>query len=71
MKGRFAEADLRTLDRNGQERLGDLLGQSVYPDWPAAVKALGPADAERELWPLLLAVICALYLFETWFVRYL
>ena len=71
VKGRFAEADLRTLDQDQQERLGDLLGQSVYPDWPSAVKALGPADAERELWPLLLAVICALYLFETWFVRYL
>jgi len=69
--GRSPEADLRTLTEKQGAELADLLGQAPYPNWSAAVRALGPADAARELWPLLLMAICALYLFETWFVRYL
>jgi len=69
--GQFAEPDLRTLDDDGQKALAATLGHSIFEDWPAAVRALGPSDSAPELGLVVLLVICALYLFETWFVRYL
>jgi len=69
--GQFAEADLRTLTGEQQERLAGLLGHRVYPDWSSALKELGSLDAAPELWLVVIAAIAGLYLFEAWFVRYL
>lgn len=66
-----AEGDLRTVTAATAERLATALGAPLYAGWPAAVQALGAADAQRPLWPWLLLALLALYLFETWFVRQL
>ena len=65
------EADLRTLEGDQRKELESTLGAIVYPDWPSAVKALGPADESVRLWPWLLLAVLALYMVETWFVRLL
>jgi len=69
--GQFAEPDFRTLTGIQQERLANWLGHRIYQDWPSAVKDLGPLDLSPELWPAILLAIGALYMFETWFVRFL
>lgn len=69
--GQFAEPDLRTLTEKQCGQLAGLLGHSIYPDWHAAIEELEPADSAPELWALILALVAALYLFETWFVRFL
>ena len=66
-----AEADLRPVDAAQAALLESLLDTKLHAGWPAAVAALGPADAHHDLWPLLLATLLALYLFETWFLRHL
>ena len=42
----------------------------MHASWARAVQALGPADAHHAAWPWVLALMALLYLFETWFVRY-
>ncbi len=57
------------MDAAQTARLESLLDTKLHAGWPAAVAALGPADARHDLWPVLLAALLALYLFETWFLR--
>ncbi|MBI2194935.1 MAG: VWA domain-containing protein [Planctomycetes bacterium] len=65
------EADLRTLGEAERRQIESLLGAPVYPDWPSAVRALGPPRAGNRLWPWLLIAVLLLYLVETRLVRYL
>jgi hypothetical protein len=69
--GACPEADLRTLDAEQRKRFETLLGTAIHPDWPSAVKALGPADESIRLWRWLLLAVLGIYLLETWFVRLL
>jgi hypothetical protein len=69
VRGAFPESDLRSLTPEAATRLGASLGAPILAGWPAAVAALGSADMLQAAWPWLLAVLLALYLFETWFVR--
>jgi hypothetical protein len=69
--GACPEADLRTLDVEQKRLLETLLGTTLHPDWPSAVKALGPADESIRLWHWLLLAVLGIYLLETWFVRLL
>ena len=64
-----AESDLRPVDPQQTRQLESLLGSTLHAGWPAAVAALGPADARHAAWPWLLAALLALYLFESWFIR--
>ncbi len=64
-----AESDLRPVDPQQARHLETLLGTPLHASWPAAVAALGPADARHAAWPWLLAGLLALYLFESWFIR--
>ncbi len=64
-----AESDLRPVDPQQTRQLASLLASPLPPRWPAAVAALGPADARHAAWPWLLTALLALYLFESWFIR--
>ena len=64
-----AESDLRPVDPTQARHLETLLGSTLHAGWPAAVAALGPADARHAAWPWILTALLALYLFETWFIR--
>lgn len=64
-----AESDLRPVDPQQTRQLESALGSPLHAGWPAAVAALGPADARHAAWPWLLAGLLALYLFESWFIR--
>ena len=68
--GAPSEGDLRTLREEQAARLSEFLGAPVYSDWPTAVKALGASDEFHRVWPWLLGLMVLLYLFETWFLRY-
>jgi len=69
--GAAPEADLRTLEGDQRKELESTLGTVAHPDWPSAVKALGPADESVRLWPWLLLAVLTIYMVETWFVRLL
>ena len=71
VKGKPAEADLRTLDNVDQKTLETLLDAPLHADWSAAVKALGAEDSLQRFWPLILLIVICVYLFETWFVKLL
>ena len=70
IRGTVSEGDLRTLADDQRRRLAGLLGAPIHADWPAAVKSMGTDDAFFPMWPWVLALMLVLYVFETWFVRY-
>jgi hypothetical protein len=67
--GEVPESDLRPLDAAARSALCAALDAPIYDGWAAAVSALGPADASLPAWPWLLALMLAIYLAESWFVR--
>lgn len=71
IRGAFPEGDLRTVSASQAQTLGDALGAPLYGGWAQAVQALGAADHRMPWWPWILALLLALYGFETWFVRWL
>ena len=64
------EDDLRRLDGEARGQLAEQLGAPIHEGWAAAVRSLGGRDDWIPLAPWLLLLLLALYVFETWFVRY-